>query len=216
MAPLAQASDAKFGNPFAWVPSEDVQRSIEDVVYSVVFKSSKMERQAIKSMIAYRMAPVSFDCNLNAHSVHPAFWTFDTYRVPKITIKMAQSSLKTRRQCSNTLYREVLRNHGMEDAIVAFFDCCSYEEIYGPCYIRLNGTLIRNNEDPEIPTQGLMNAKLKMLQCQQRRAQTEEEKRWFEHAMAWISGVTRFRNAKLARLTRIREEEEEERRRSKI
>ncbi|RYC54079.1 hypothetical protein CHU98_g12133 [Xylaria longipes] len=62
----------------------------------------------------------------------------------------------------------------MMDAIVAFSDGHHGEELYGPCCFQINRTLIKNNENPKIPSQELMSAKLEMLQYQSAHAQISD------------------------------------------
>ncbi|KAI0454330.1 hypothetical protein F5B21DRAFT_475774 [Xylaria acuta] len=133
-----------------------------------------------------------------AHEVHPAFWTFETHRVPRIRIKAGRVTSKTWMKCSSTLYKEVLQKYGMTDAIIAFPDG-NRDTIHGPACIWMNGTLIARNGDLDGFTLELMSAKVQMLQYQSPYARTEEEKQWYEHALKWISGLRGIRGQEAGR-----------------
>ncbi|KAI1737048.1 hypothetical protein F4680DRAFT_451410 [Xylaria scruposa] len=182
-APVAQASRTTYGNPFTWKLPEGMKESIEEIVYSELFAGTRVKREDMGSMISYRIAPVSFDVNLKPHSVHPAFWNFDTYRAPKIGIKRAPGSHKIWKNCYNALYEEVLRKYDVKNCIVAFQDGNHNEEIYGPRYFQMGEMAVKNNDDIEIITYELLSAKLPMLRDDAPYARDGEEKSWFEYAL---------------------------------
>ncbi|KAI0864307.1 hypothetical protein F4860DRAFT_465814 [Xylaria cubensis] len=198
-APATQPSYMNYGNPFTWAPSEDFKLLIEEVVYSELFAGTRVKKEDMKSMIKYRMAPVSFDANLTPHSVHPAFWNFDTYRAPKISIKQAPGSHKLWEHCSNVIYKEVLRNHDMKNCVVAFHDDNQNEDIYGPGYFEMGDMAVKNDEDLEILSYELLKAKLPMLRNEGPHARNDEEKSWLVYAFEYMSWLKRVREARLAR-----------------
>ncbi|KAI0549870.1 hypothetical protein F4679DRAFT_584102 [Xylaria curta] len=196
-SPATQASHTTYGNPFIWEVPKDIKGEIEDIFYSELFAGTRFKRVDMEGLILYRIAPISFDTNLKPHSVHPAFWTFDSYRAPKISIRHAPGAHMIWKHCYNVLYKEVLRKHDMKNCIVAFQAGDHNEEIYGPRYFSMDEMDVKNKDNLESLTYELLNARVPMLRGQAPFSRDEEEKSWIEYALAYIAWLKRSREARL-------------------
>ncbi|KAJ2982700.1 hypothetical protein NUW58_g6388 [Xylaria curta] len=186
--PTAQASSSVASNPL--VPALPKEH-IEDIIYGILSAETDFKKDGLRNKIAYRNTPVSFDNGLQPHQVHPAFWTFQTYTVPWVTISSIKASRKLGERCFGILYDQVFRKQGMRDAVVSIGD-----EIYGPRYVRVDGAWIKVKLGAR--SEEVMNAKARELQKQSQYAQSVEERGWCQHSLYMIRGLVAGNGAKQA------------------
>ncbi|KAI1428667.1 hypothetical protein F5Y12DRAFT_800549 [Xylaria sp. FL1777] len=173
-------------NPYLWVPSPEIQKQIQTLVYHHIFSGTGVKRDEMRTRISYRLASISFDENLKPHLVFPAFWTYETFSGPLISVRPANGTSLDWDRCYRELRKEVLEPQGLHDVSVMFTNGVT-SQFHGPRSIRVNGQLIRMGSNPDIKK--LLETRISMLRTRASYPMAQDQVHFLQLLLPLFTGL---------------------------
>ncbi|KAI3342510.1 hypothetical protein F4824DRAFT_495455 [Ustulina deusta] len=185
-----QANQPICPNPFYWAPSPELQNQIQGIVYHYIFAGANVGREEMTSRISYRLAPMSFDENLKPHLVFPAFWTYETFSAPLISIHPAEGTSIDWDRCFRELRDQLLEPRALHYVSVLLTNGES-SQFHGPRWILMGGEAIQMGSNPDIPR--LLETRTRMLQNVGPYALDHNQRHWLQRWLPLFTGLLRHR-----------------------
>ncbi|KAI1284201.1 hypothetical protein F5Y07DRAFT_394133 [Xylaria sp. FL0933] len=173
-------------NPYLWVPSAELQKQIQELVYHELFSDTNVGKDDVRNRISYRLASISFDENLKPHLVFPAFWTHDTLRTPLISVRPAEGTPSDWDRCYRELLKQVLEPRGLHVASVLLTNGDS-SQFHGPRAILMEGQTIRMGSSPDI--QRLLETRRAMLQARSPYPMAPDQLYFLHYLLPLLTGL---------------------------
>ncbi|KAI0431142.1 hypothetical protein F5Y09DRAFT_355204 [Xylaria sp. FL1042] len=177
-------------NPYLWVPSAEIQKQIQELVYHELFSGTNVGKHEMRNRISYRFASISFDENLKPHLVFPAFWTHDTLRTPLVSVRPAVGTPSDWDRCYRELRKQVLEPRGLHVASVMLTNGDS-SQFHGPRAILMAGQMINMGPSPDV--QKLLEMRMAMLQDRSLRPMAEDQVYFLHHLLPLLAGLLQNR-----------------------